>query len=99
MEKTSHEVINKLFARYYETYNSLKFLPNKTANQLDFFYNARDLSNADLYVFIYTFRLFYFGINEKKPNPEYHLFDNNLFFQKYKLQKYKKFVIYSYFKQ
>lgn len=98
LQKTSYDLINKLFAVYYESYNSInyKYAKNRTAKQLNIYHNYRDLSNPDLYIFLYTFKLFYEG---QLTNEKDKYFEQNIYLNNNNIIKYNNFIMYYYLKQ
>jgi hypothetical protein len=106
LQKTSYDLINKLFFVYYESYNTVncKFIKNKSPGQLKIYHNYRDLSNSDLAVFIFTFKLFYEGQRNRYKNiDKFHDTENdneNVFLNPDSvIMKYNKYVIFCYLKQ
>lgn len=98
LEKTSYDLVNKFFHLYYETYNEIshKYDKNKTENQIKLYHYLRDISNSDVFVYLFIYILFYKG--KKKDNLNY-LKDHNIYAKNKKMKSYYKLVIYSFFKQ
>jgi len=97
LEKTSYDLINKFFHLYYETYNEMshKYDKNKTANQVKLYHYLRDISNSDVFVYLFIYILFYKGTHKKNIN---YLNKHNVYAKNKKIKNYYKLVIYSFFK-
>lgn len=98
LEKTSYDFINQLYFTYYEVYNivNCKFIKDKTEKEQETYFNYRDLSNSDLYLFIIVFLLFYRGFNNKKKLN--YLKDNKYIINK-NIKIYSRYIMYSYYRQ
>lgn len=96
LEKSSYDFINLLYTNYYDIYNKLnhKFTENRTEKQTLIYKNFRDLSNSDLFVFYYTFVIFYQNNLCNKKNQSLYLNNNNIFIIKNKL--YDKIIRFYY---
>ena len=98
LEKTSYDLINKFFHLYYETYNEMshKYDKNKTANQVKLYHYLRDISNSDVFVYLFIYILFYKGHKTKDTN---NYLNDNIYMKNKKIQRYYKLIVYNFFKQ
>ena len=97
LEKTSYDLMNKFYNMYYAIYNDVthKFDKNKTEKHIKYYHYLRDLSNSDVFMFVFIFILFYKG----KVKNNTFFFKNNLYKKNVKMQNYYKLIVYTFFKQ
>lgn len=98
LEKGSYDYINKLYAAYYDSYNSLnyKFVKDRTEAQTRIYKIYKDLSNSDLFIYLYLYCQFY---TVKNNNRNYSFLDKNIYMQNDNVIDYAKLITYVYYKQ
>lgn len=97
LEKTGYDLMNKFYHMYYAIYNEIshKYDKHKTSRQVKLYHYLRDLSNSDVYIYLFVYMLFYKG--KKKPPVAY--LNNNIYTKNIKMKNYYKLIVYTFFKQ
>ena len=100
LERSSYELINEFFYLYYDLYNELnnKYfkMKNKTQKQWRCLHTARQQTNSDLFVFYFTYVIFF--NNKFKKKKKNYLNQNKLLINN-NVKYYSKFILFSYLKK
>ena len=97
LEKTGYDLMNKFYHMYYALYNEIthKYDKNKTEKQVKLYHYLRDLSNSDIYIYLFVYTLFYKGDLKEKT----FFLKDNLYYKNVKMKNYYKLIVYTFFKQ
>lgn len=100
LERSSYELINEFFSLYYDLYNELNTkyfkIKNKTQKQWRFINTVRQQTNSDLFVFYFTYIVFF---NNKWKKPEINNLNKNRLLINNDIRYYSKFILFNYLKK